>query len=55
MPNEPEFYNDDRETAERTLWRKDPCMKDCKQAVEVTGHARVIDVTPDSKTGPSVD
>jgi S-disulfanyl-L-cysteine oxidoreductase SoxD len=55
MPNEQEFYDDDRESAEKAFWRKDPCMKDCKPPVEITGHASVVDVTPDSKTGPRVD
>ncbi len=55
LPNEPEFFDDDREVSEKAFWRKDPCMKDCKAKVEITGHAKVIDVTPDSKTGPKVD
>ena len=49
------FYEDDREVAEKSFWRKDPCMKDCKKSVEITGHASVVDVTPDSKSGPKVD
>jgi cytochrome c len=55
MPNEGGFYDDDREVAEKSFWRKDVCMKDCKKSVEITGHASVIDVTPDSKSGPKVD
>jgi cytochrome c len=55
MPNEGGFYDDDREAAEKSFWRKDPCMKDCKKSVEITGHASVVDVTPDSKSGPKVD
>jgi cytochrome c len=55
MPNEQEFYDDDRESAEKAFWRKDPCMKDCKPSVAITGHASVVDVTPDSKDGPRVD
>ena len=30
-------------------------MKDCKKAVEIVGRARVLDVTPESKTAPRVD
>ena len=30
-------------------------MKDCKKAVEIMGRARVLDVTPESKTAPRVD
>lgn len=55
MPNAGGFYDDDREVAEKSFWRKDPCMKDCKSKVELTGHASVIDVTPDNKSGPKVD
>lgn len=55
LPNEQAFYDDDRETTEKQFWRKDVCMKSCKQKVEILGHAAVLDVTPDSKTGPKVD
>jgi hypothetical protein len=30
-------------------------MKDCKKAVQVLGRARVLDVTPESKSAPRVD
>jgi mono/diheme cytochrome c family protein len=55
MPNAAAFYDDDREKAEKAFWHKQPCMKDCKKAVEVLGRARVLDVTPQSKTAPRVD
>ena len=55
MPNAEQFYDDDRETTEKSFWNKQPCMKDCKKAVEITGRARVLDVTPESKTAPRVD
>jgi S-disulfanyl-L-cysteine oxidoreductase SoxD len=55
MPNVDEFYDDDRETTEKSFWRKEPCMKDCKGAVNILGRARVLDVTPESKTAPRVD
>lgn len=56
MPNQDGFYPDDREQSEKAFWKKDPCMKDCKPAAPtVTGRARVIDVTPDSKTAPRVE
>jgi mono/diheme cytochrome c family protein len=32
MPNAGGFYDDDRETAEKSFWAK-PCMTDCKSAV----------------------
>ena len=55
MPNAAAFYDDDRETAEKQFWKKDPCMKDCRSAPKVTGRAISVDVTPDGKSGPKVD
>ena len=50
LPNEPNFRDDDRETEEKALWRKNPCMTNCLPGLaKVTGRARVIDVTPDDK------
>ena len=50
MPNAGGFYDDDRETSEKAFWNKNPCMKDCRPPVKITGRAAVIDVTPDDKT-----
>ncbi|MGX1740359.1 c-type cytochrome [Bosea sp. NPDC055353] len=55
LPNAAAFYDDDRETTEKSFWGKQPCMKDCKSEVKITGRATVLDVTPDSKTAPKVD
>ena len=55
MPNAAAFYRDDRETAEKHFWKKDPCMKDCRAAPKVIGRAVSVDVTPDSNAGPKVD
>jgi cytochrome c len=56
LPNVGGFLPDDRETAEKHFWKKDPCMANCTPTQpKVTGRARVLDVTPDSKTGPKVD
>jgi cytochrome c len=56
LPNVDGFYLDDRETAEKHFWNEEPCMKNCKTEVRVTGRARVLDVTPeDSKAGGGVD
>jgi cytochrome c len=55
MPNADAFYDDDREKTEKAFWNKQPCMKDCKKQVEVLGRARVLDVTPETKTAPRVD
>lgn len=48
LPNEDSFFLDDRETEAHYASRGEPCMTDCKPAVEITQRARVLDVTPDS-------
>ena len=50
MPNQGGFFDDDREKTEKTFWNPNPCMKDCRGPVKITGHAQAIDVTPDEKT-----
>lgn len=54
MPNTANFYPDDRETTELPIFH-DACMSDCKTSVEVTGRARILDVTPETETQSSVD
>jgi S-disulfanyl-L-cysteine oxidoreductase SoxD len=49
MPNAKGFYDDDREKAEKAFWIANPCMKDCRGPVKITGHAQAVDVTPDDK------
>lgn len=49
MPNAGGFYDDDREKAEKAFWNPKPCMKDCRPPVKITGHAGVLDVTPNDK------
>src|SRR5439155_21993485 len=52
LPNQPNFYDDDREVTEKAFWRKNPCMSNCAAGeAKVIGRARAIDVTPESK-GP---
>lgn len=46
LPNEKNFIGDGRPDTP-TLKDGEPCMTDCKPAVEVTMHAGVFDVTPD--------
>ncbi len=49
LPNEGNFFDDDREVAEKAFWRNDPCMSNCAPGpAAITGHARAIDVTPDA-------
>jgi len=56
LPNEANFRDDDRKTAEKALWRKHPCMANCLPGqAKVTGRARVIDVTPEPGKGPKVE
>lgn len=55
MPNAAAFYEDDRETAEKQFWVKEPCMKNCRTAPKVIGRAVSVDVTPEGKAGPKVD
>jgi S-disulfanyl-L-cysteine oxidoreductase SoxD len=56
MPNQGNFFEDDREISEKSFWKKSPCMKDCvKIKAEITGRARVIDVTPESGKTPKAD
>ncbi|HET9718257.1 MAG TPA: cytochrome c [Pseudolabrys sp.] len=52
MPNANGFFDDDRETSEKAFWNPNPCMKDCRGPVSITGHAQAIDVTPDEKKVP---
>ena len=46
MPNAGGFILDDRAETEYAFWSDEPCMSDCKDKVEVTMRARVLDVTP---------
>lgn len=46
MPNADGFFMDDRDTTEYPEFSKPPCMENCKDTVEITAHATVLDVTP---------
>jgi cytochrome c len=48
LPNADNFIPDDRLAEPHYAAKKEPCMKDCKASVEITAHAQVLDVTPDS-------
>ncbi|MCM2562373.1 c-type cytochrome [Lutimaribacter sp. EGI FJ00015] len=47
MPNADGFIIDDREEAEKHFWNAEPCMENCKDSVEITMRATILDVTPD--------
>lgn len=49
MPNADGFIVDDRAETEYTVFTGEPCMADCKDAVEITMRARVLDVTPEDE------
>lgn len=53
MYNKDGFVIDDREKTEYPLWRKQPCIKNCKQTVAVTMRASVLDVTPEEENDAS--
>jgi len=47
LPNEENFFMDDRDTVELPALTREPCMENCKESVEITARAAVIDVTPE--------
>ncbi|WP_299936568.1 c-type cytochrome [uncultured Pelagimonas sp.] len=49
MPNAGGFILDDRAETEYTKWRTEPCMENCKDSVEITMRASVLDVTPEEE------
>ena len=51
MPNADGFIVDDRATAEYPIFNN-ACMENCKDSVEITMRAAVLDVTPEDETDP---
>ncbi|TCP63190.1 sulfur dehydrogenase subunit SoxD [Rhodovulum bhavnagarense] len=47
MPNAGGFIVDDRDQSEAHFWTAEPCMENCKDTVEITMRAAVLDVTPE--------
>ncbi|EPX77031.1 c-type cytochrome [Litoreibacter arenae] len=47
LPNHDGFILDDRMETEHSKWVGEPCMENCKENVEVTMRAMVLDVTPE--------
>ncbi|MDX5381402.1 MAG: c-type cytochrome [Rhodobacterales bacterium] len=47
LPNVDGFFVDDRDTVELPVFSQEPCMENCKETVEITMRATVLDVTPD--------
>jgi len=54
LPNEDGFYVDDRVEAEFPKFTAEPCMSDCKDAVEITRKASDLAVTPMDDQGRPV-
>lgn len=54
MPNAEGFILDDRETSEAHFWTAEPCMTGCKDTVEITMRAAVLDVTPEETRAKKV-
>ena len=50
MPNADGFIVDDRAETELAQFSGEPCMTDCKDSVEITMRAAVLDVTPEEDT-----
>jgi cytochrome c2 len=46
MPNADGFFEDDRDAVELVEFSGEPCMEACKESVEITMRATVLDVTP---------
>lgn len=46
MPNAAGFIVDDRPETEYPVFATEPCMENCKEKVDITMHASVLDVTP---------
>lgn len=49
MPNAGGFILDDRADTELTVFSGEPCMENCKDNVEITMRAMVLNVTPDQE------
>ncbi|EKD61183.1 MAG: hypothetical protein ACD_54C00362G0006 [uncultured bacterium] len=47
LPNAGGFILDDRDTTEVPKFTHEPCIEACKETVEITAHATVLDVTPE--------
>ncbi|MFZ7093251.1 c-type cytochrome [Primorskyibacter sp. 2E233] len=51
MANADGFIVDDRAQTEYPIWSTEPCMENCKDSVEITMRATVLDVTPEEEGG----
>ena len=49
------FVVDDRPETEYAIWRAEPCMQDCKDRVEITMRASILDVTPEETAAETTE
>lgn len=55
MPNEANFFFDDRDGSEKSFWRE-PCMTNCLPGkAQIRNRARALDVTPESAQAPRAE
>lgn len=55
MPNHGSFFLDNREEVELPEFTREVCMTACKDEVEITMRAAVLDVTPGSDEGDAIE
>lgn len=55
MPNAAGFIIDDRAETEYPAFSQEPCMENCKDTVEITMRARVLDVTPEEDSADAAE
>lgn len=55
MPNADGFIEDDRAETEYPVFSTEPCMENCKDSVEITMHASILDVTPGNEDDATED
>ncbi len=54
LPNEENFFMDDRAEVELAEFSKEPCMENCAESVGIIKRAAVLDVTPETEGGVAV-
>ncbi|HKL68654.1 c-type cytochrome [Salibaculum sp.] len=55
LPNEDGFFMDDRAEGEIPAFSEEPCMENCKDSVEITMRASVLDVTPEDEQAEATE
>lgn len=55
LPNEDAFKSDDRPETELAVFTGEPCMENCKDSVEITMRAAVLDVTPEETAAKAAE